>query len=320
MQFFRVRPKILVFFVTFKCNSRCIMCHAWQKQNDSKDMSLEQIERVFSERSLNSDLAFINLTGGEPTLRQDLVEIVRTLLRHCPNLKRIDIPSNGIDSSLILDKTEQILSLLLPTDVTLSVTVSVDGIGEVQERVRKVKGIFNNIETTLKGLKELESLYPNLSLGINTVVTKINYRFLDQVRDYASRNNLGINFTLGAISEIGVESIAMRDGFCLNREERKEILPFFEQLVKGGGISPVYGNFIIDFLKGRKRKQDCVFKKGRAFLLEPNGDTYMCGNFKCFKLGNIRDYGFAMISKNRKKIPKQLCKKCLTCESNCYLE
>lgn len=312
-------PKIMVFFITYRCNSRCIMCGIWQKQGYSKEPSLEEIERIFSDNLISSNLEIINLTGGEPTLHPGLDGIVKVVLKHCIRLKRIDIPTNGINTQEVLEQTEKILALLLPTDIKLNVTVSIDGVGGIHEAVRGMPNIFKNVDQTILELKELRSLYPALSLSLNMVVSKVNYKNLQETRDYALKHNLGINFTLGAISEIGVESIRVRDKFELGEEDIKEIIPFFKELLRKKEINPSYGKFIISLLETGKRRKECVFRKGRAVLLEPNGDTYMCGNFKKFKLGNAIDTHFHNIWQSRFKIPKSNYAQCINCLSNCYL-
>ncbi len=315
-----IKPKIIIFFITYKCNARCIMCHAWQKQAYSNDLSLKEIEKIFSNKLISSNLEIINLTGGEPTLRSDLSDIVKILLKYCHRLKRIDIPSNGINTQQVLDQIEKIIALLLPTDVKLSVTVSLDGVGHIHEAIRGIPDMFKNVDQTIQGLKELQSLYPHLSLGLNTVISKINYQHLHENRDYALKNNLGLNFTLATISEIGVESIEMRDRFKMREDERGELIPFFKKLFDNKEIELIYGKFIINILRTGRRNNGCNFRRGKAILLEPNGNAYMCGNFKEFKLGNLSREETAEVFKNNRKFSNNVWRRCLKCESNCYLE
>lgn len=293
------------------------MCYVWQKQKNSEELSLEQIEKIFSEKSISSNLEIINLTGGEPTLRTDLTEIVRILLKYCGKLKRIDIPTNGINTLQILDRLEQISVSLLPTDVKLNITVSLDGIGAIHEKIRGKQNIFKNVDRTVQGLKELRTLYPILSLGINTVVNKINYKYLQENRSYALANDIGINFTLAAISEIGVESIETKEKFLMNDQEKREVIPFFNELLESGELKPSYGRFIIDLLKTGRRNNGCAFRKAKALLLEPNGNVYLCGNFKKFILGNINQNSFSEI-RYRKVFGDEDRRVCKICASNCY--
>jgi MoaA/NifB/PqqE/SkfB family radical SAM enzyme len=180
------------------------MCFGWIKQNKIKEPSLDKIRTVFYDKVLKNNLEIINLTGGEPTLREDLVDIVKIILENCPRLKYLDIPTNGVNTQQVIDQIERILALLLPTNVKLSVTVSLDGVGEMHELVRQGNGIFYKIEQTIDALKELMPFYPFFSLGLNMTISKINYKTIEEVKKYAMQKGIGINFTLSAISDIGV--------------------------------------------------------------------------------------------------------------------
>jgi len=311
-------PKILVFFITYRCNSRCIMCHIWEKQNTVKEMNLEEIAKIFQDHLLKDSLEIINITGGEPTLRPDLREIIKILIQKCPNLKRIDMPTNGIDTDRVLDKTEQILALLFPEQkIRMTVTVSIDGINEIYERVRNVENGFERVKKTVVGLKELANLYPYMSLNINTVITKANYNHLEEILKFAKNFGLGINFTLGAISEIGVESIKKKDEFMMNEEEKKSVSNFIKTLNRDKIISGKYANFLINLLLKERRIFGCSFRQRRAVLLEPDGNIYLCGNFKKFLLGNVIYENFYNIWQNG-IFTKRDWRICRRCESNCY--
>lgn len=312
-------PKILVFFITYRCNSRCIMCHIWEKQNTILEMDLEQIEKLFQDPLLRHSLEIINITGGEPTLHPGLREITEIILKNCLNLKRIDMPTNGIDTDMVIDKTEQILALLFPKQkVKLAVTVSLDGVDGIYERIRNIPDGFNKVKNTIIELKELSNLYPYVSLGLNTVITKDNYNHLKEILYFAKDSGLGINFTLGAISEIGVESIKMEERFRMKEEEKDVVLEFIVSLHKIGGISDKYASFLKNLLINKRRITDCSFRQKKAVLLEPDGHIYLCGNLKRFVLGNVLQDDFNKLWQNVRfsRQDWQICKKC---ESNCYL-
>lgn len=315
-----VKPKIVVFFTSYKCNSRCVMCHTWQKQGHSPELSLEQIERIFNDQSLSRYVEIINITGGEPTLRRDLVDIIKLIMKRCNKLRRIDMPTNGIDTDMTLDKIEQILTLLLPTDIKLCVTLSLDGIGDVHEKIRRVPGAFSKAEKTIYEIREMASLWKNLYFGINATISRLNYDRLDEIKEFGLQSGVGINYTLGAISEIGVESIKMEDEFVLKNGQKNKVMEFIEKLLKEGGINTFYANFMLQYLKTDKRNPVCAFKSKKSFLLEPDGSAYLCGNFKDFYLGNLLEKPFSEVWKNVKNIRGPLWKKCFTCGSNCYVD
>ena len=296
------KPKIIVFFTSYKCNSRCVMCYSWRKQDHSSELSLGQIDKIFSDNNLSKHIEIVNITGGEPTLRKDLVDVIKIILERCKNLKRIDMPTNGIDTDVVLDKIEQILTLLLLTDVKFCVTLSLDGIGKVHEKIRRIPEVFNKTEKTMFEIREMTALWKNLYFGINTTISRLNYDRLNEIKEFGAKNGVGINYTLGAVSEIGVESIKMEDEFLLRDEEKGKVIDFIEGLMKEEGINKFYANFMLQYLKTGRRKPVCAFKAKKSFLLEPDGSAYLCGNYKEFYLGNLLEKPFNQIWRNTRKI------------------
>lgn len=316
-----IKPKFIILFVTYRCNSKCIMCYAWQKQSKDKELSVEDIDNLFSDKTLSASLERINITGGEPTLYPHLLDAAEIFIRRCSRLKSIDMPTNGLDTSTILEKVEMLLAALFHSDIRLSITVSLDGIGQTAEKVRNVPQAFEKIDRTVSELLELRDLYKTkLSVNLNATISRINFDNLEELRNYALEKNVGINFTPAAISEIGVESIKKQNEFLMSRYENEQVCRFFEKLMKNYEITDTYGSFVINWLRGRKRKIGCIFRQRKAVLVEPTGDVYLCGNFKDFKIGNLLQ---ARLRKppvfNRINFGKEYKIKCETCNSNCYI-
>ena len=70
-------PSQIIFFITNMCNMRCKHCFYWKNLNTEEgEMSLEEIRKFAL--SLKNPMN-ISLTGGEPFLRKDLVEICKIL-------------------------------------------------------------------------------------------------------------------------------------------------------------------------------------------------------------------------------------------------
>ena len=314
------KPKIIVLFTSYRCNSKCIMCHTWQKQGHSPELSLAQIDNIFSDPKLSRYIEFVNITGGEPTLRKDLPEIVKVLLDKCPNLKRIDMPTNGINTDEVVDKIEQILTAILPTNVKLAVTVSLDGIGDTHEKIRRVPDIFARVHETICEIKEMTGLWSNLLFGLNATISRLNFDKLEEIKDFGLKNGIGVSYTLGAVSEIGVESVKMEGQFSLNSGMKEKVAGFIKKAVDENLINSNYADIFLGYLNTGRRRPLCAFRSRKAFLLEPDGSAYVCGNFKDFYIGNLLEKPFSRIWPNASRIKKSHWKRCFTCESNCYID
>ena len=131
--------------LTNNCNARCAHCLCWRFKS-SNELSLYEIEDALIQlRELG--VFRITLTGGEPTLRKDLPEIVKT----CSNLKFTEIwlLTNG----LLLDGN--LIKQLLEAGLT-SAGVSIDGLEETSDALRGRKGDFKKAISALSLLSELK--------------------------------------------------------------------------------------------------------------------------------------------------------------------
>jgi cyclic pyranopterin phosphate synthase len=85
--------------LTQRCNLRCVFCHMEGQPVASEELSptvIESIVRVAARAGIDR----VKLTGGEPTLRTDLVEIVQ---RIAPLVHEVSMTTNG----LLLDRLAQ---------------------------------------------------------------------------------------------------------------------------------------------------------------------------------------------------------------------
>ena len=143
--FVKNRPVQLTLFLTRRCNSRCRFCfylspgsasHGDVSGEDLPELSLGEIEKVSA--SLGS-LLWLAFSGGEPFLRQDLVEIAEVFYaRNKPCI--ILIPTNGLLPDVIAKNTEEILKRCARS--TIAVKLSLDGREDVHDRLRGVPGGF----------------------------------------------------------------------------------------------------------------------------------------------------------------------------------
>lgn len=170
-------PVDCVLGLTYRCNARCVMCDIW-KIKDYPELSLEQFEK------LPSSLRDINLSGGEPFLRNDLPEIVRIVVRKCPQA-RIVISTNGFSTELIVKQMKEILKI----KPDIGVAVSIDGLSQMHEETRGIPGGFEKAISTVKELKKLGMT--NLRLGFTVMERNIN----QMSKVYDLTRELGIEFT-----------------------------------------------------------------------------------------------------------------------------
>ncbi len=282
-------PMNLTLSVSFKCNSRCKTCNIYKKKTD--ELSLAQWQSIF--KNYGKDLFWVTISGGEPFLRKDLVDLVCSLYDSCMP-KIINIPTNGLLKDHIPQTVKKIATHCKKAQIVIN--VSIDEIGEKHDAIRGVRGSYEKALETFSALKSIN--IPNLSVGIHTVISKFNVFRIPIIYQHLLELNPD-----SYITEIA--------------EERKELDTI------GAGISPEYEDYAnaVDFLISRlKRDQfNQVGRITRAFRIEyykivkkilkenrqiipcysgfasaqiaPDGDVWMCC-IKAEPVGNLRDVNY----------------------------
>lgn len=173
----------VILFVTSRCNAFCKTCFYHEELNQPGDLTFAQIERVSRTMPAITDLW---LSGGEPTLRRDVSEIINTFVKN-NRVDRVIIPTNGLIKSRVYDIVDNALTRNASLDLYLN--IALDGYGETHDRVRGVPGNWE------KALDCIASLYPlkerftdRFRLNVNTVVCADNYTEIEKLGEYMWEN------------------------------------------------------------------------------------------------------------------------------------
>ncbi|NPA47955.1 MAG: GTP 3',8-cyclase MoaA [Thermococci archaeon] len=147
--------------LTMDCNYRCFFCHREGQTGRGDEMTPEEIERIVRIAS-NLGMRKVKLTGGEPTVRRDIVEIVRRIK---PYVRDLSMTTNGSRLKELaeplaragLDRVNVSLHSLKP-DVYRRIT----GVGELEnviEGIEEAVKYFNPVKlnvTVMRGVNDSE--------------------------------------------------------------------------------------------------------------------------------------------------------------------
>ena len=151
-------PYKLTYVTTYKCQSRCLVCDIWKKQ-PVNELTLEEIQAFFKK---SNKFAWIDITGGEVFLRKDIVQVVKAMTDNCKNLYMIHIPTNSLMPSLIESRVKEILAL---NPEYFTVTCSLDGPPELNDKLRGIPGDFDKVIDTYKRLSSIKKKNFKVFLG-----------------------------------------------------------------------------------------------------------------------------------------------------------
>jgi len=269
------------------CNARCATCQVYERKMPT--LTVDEYDRVF--RSLGDSPHWVTLTGGEPTLRMDLPEIVERLVAHCqPAI--ITLPTNGLATERVLDQVERILAIH-PGD--LVVNLSLDAIGDDHDTIRGVAGNWDAALATLEGLRALREEHRNLTVGINSVLSRFNAANFDSIVDQLLE--LEPDSYVVEVAQQRVELLTEDGEFVTEDDDVPAVLSRLEQRLaswrgqRSGRIvrslRSLYHGHLIDYLANPRELLPCLAGNASAHLM-PDGQLWSC-SVRGETLGNVRD-------------------------------
>lgn len=164
-------PTRAVVALTRRCDLRCRLCHTWELE-PGDEMTADEVGRLC--RGMPA-LTWLDLTGGEPTLRADIEEVFARILEGTPRLSVLHFPTNGsfVDRAVACAR----LTRRWRPEVSLLVTVSVDGPEELHDSIRGRSGSFRAALDAFEALRRVEGV----EAWIGTTVGPDNVDALDEL-------------------------------------------------------------------------------------------------------------------------------------------
>jgi radical SAM protein with 4Fe4S-binding SPASM domain len=331
--------------LTFRCNLKCKICPQElykQQQNTveksenlpkkSEETTLEEIKSIIDDVA-RMGVKLVTLTGGEPFLRTDILEIISYIKT---NGLQCNILTNGM-----LIKPPQAAALVRAGVNTI--TFSIDGPQTVHDLIRGVNSSYDKVCQSIESIqaqkKAQNSSFP--ALGINCTISALNQDKFSQLIDTARTYNITtVNYAFLFFTQ--QEAINKTQQLIPLKQAKPEnqVLPeYLKQIdpqalqaeIDKSHIKAAKANICANFsppLRLNEVKKyffddDYAFCN-KCFLpwfssrINPYGDVYPCSID--FKIGNIRQHLFSQLWNNDKYIyfrnilkDKGLFPKCLKC-------
>lgn len=281
--------------VTYRCNCKCVMCHTWQHPSDrSREIRAAELVTL-------PQIVRLNITGGEPFIKEDLGEILEVVKKKA---KRVVISSNG----MLTDKTLEVMS----RHRDVGVRISFDGIGATHDTVRGVANIHSKALATLKGLKRLGIK----DLGMAVTVSDRNAVDLVPLFRLAEENGVELATAIlhNAYYFHKLDN-KIEDKELVERELKNLMSEFLRSSQPKNWFRAYFTKGIADHMHERQRAFKCTVAKD-SFFVDPYGDVRPC-NVMDFPFGNIREKSFQEIWTSKEAEEARTRVDCCTC--NCWM-
>ena len=266
-------PICLTWELTYACNLACVHCLSSSGRRDPRELSTDEAKRVVDELQ-KMQVFYVNIGGGEPTVRPDFWELLDYSIGHNVGVK---FSTNGIK----LDRKRA--AQLAATDY-VDVQISLDGAtAEVNDHVRG-PGSYRTAMRALENLAEAGFAQPKISV----VMTRENVAQLDEFKAIADKFGAQLRITRLRPSGRGAD---VWDELHPSAAQQRQL---YDWLVARGDNVLTGDSFFHLSAYGEALPGLNLCGAGRVVcLIDPVGDVYACpfAIHDNFLAGNVRSPG-----------------------------
>ena len=255
-----MNPKnIIMWALTYRCNMSCEYCYVrqrtktWDELDDNKCLELSN---ALCGSFFDWKPDAIWLTGGEPTLKPILSDVVRLFEKS--NIKTV-ITTNGLCSEDILSD----LVISKPRGITISIESLDSGKNNL------MRGFTENIIKSIKWIRKYKD--PYTILGVSCVITSNN---LDALTDFAIKlDSMGVEY-LSLNPIIGYGGNYSEEYFVNLNKVLAKIREYTQLMIP----SQFYFDLVADYHTGKRSALiNCPATEQYVFI-SPWGELLPCSN------------------------------------------
>jgi MoaA/NifB/PqqE/SkfB family radical SAM enzyme len=312
----RPSPTFLVLFINSICNMKCEHCFYWSSLNRRDDLTKDEI--VGLSQSLGC-IETLNLSGGEPFLREEFAEICRQFVR-CNRVRQIYVPTNAYFTERTVAAvrtvlTERALDLLV-------IEISLDGMAEFHDRFRGAQHAFTRAMATYDALSAIQERDPRLRLHAISTATDANMEEIKRLTSYLyarcprmDHHNLAI--IRGDRKNPDLAAPLLKEYAALYAYMRRLWAPR-EQGRYGAIVEPMLQWAKIETIRQQRQVVPC--RAGRlSAVVYANGDVSACELHR--PIGNLRKNSFPEIwnSAEADRLRQSIADKACHCTTEVFL-
>lgn len=289
------RPIFLTVFVTARCGLNCGHCfyrEELKNGNAAEEMTLDEYDRFTSKLPPFPKLI---LTGGEPFLRTDLVDIARLFYENRSQARQITIPTAGSHTDRIVHLVETLLDGR--PDLILELQLSIDGVGAAHDAVRG-KGAWDRLMRTYEALRPIQDRNDGLRIRFNYTFSRVTQDSFEDTWRFVTQELRNPYFDMVLVRRATIED-AYWGQVDLEKYRRATALLQQTELARAGDSLlkkvlaqrvQVEREIITEHHQGRRVMGNCMAGTLTAIVSE-KGDVRPCEILDT-TFGNLRDVDY----------------------------
>ncbi len=246
----------------------------------------------------------------------NLIDYVDAILE-LPSLKSLNIISNGFNTDKLLKDLEAIYSKCKAKEIHFSVSISLDGVGIIHDKVRGILGAFKKTITTIDKIKENQGKYCD-SFEIACTITKHNIDYLMELDAFCKLKGYKVKYRLGVdIERIDSNKNLSEYSILMDNKLMQTAKEFFHyKMTEAEDLYEKFRYFsLFYYLNSDKPKRllGCMWKD-EGITLDSEGNIYYCA-VRSKSIGNLRFHKGKEIFFNnieyRNAIVENYCNNCI---------
>jgi len=182
-------PRVLNLLVTEKCNCRCQMCNVWER-DQGRDLCPKDLRKIL-QNPLFGKVSHVGVSGGEPTLRDDLCDLFVSILESLPQVTTLSLTTNGTQPDKLNNFLPIIKDACAQKKVSFSLNVSLDGLDAVHDKIRGRERSFVSTLETLKLARQFE-----IPCQLQCTISSGNVYQVEGVMFFALKNSIDVIYRL----------------------------------------------------------------------------------------------------------------------------
>lgn len=201
--------KMCIVMTGFSCNNNCVVCSVKPFSKTNKDNSTAEIISMMKKKKA-SGAVNIEFTGGEPTMRKDIVFLVQSA-------KKMGFHEIALSTNARLFSYEPFLNAMIEAGLT-RVTATLDGGNEkLHDAITRTPGSFKQ---TTEGVKKL--VERGITTSVNTVFTKFNVNNFSEIAEKLIEMRVPVWGVLDLIPDGNIKEVYRSS--CVSFEETQKAL------------------------------------------------------------------------------------------------
>lgn len=318
---YRQNPYHCHFQVTRKCNFRCISCCVWKDNTDQNELTLEEI-KVASSKLKELGIKSISITGGEPLLRNDIVEIIDIFKKDgfIIRLQTNGLLLNEILLNKMLEKGLDDIYISLDT-LNNDTFMFINGVNK--------DNIFNIVINNVKTVSKISKKY-NVGLILTTILRSENLDEIEALSKFAKDQQCLIGF-------YGLEVAKFEDSATIrssnvnlipDEKKKKQLIQAFEKVINYKNLNKypiIQSNKLLkDYIEfygkdSNNMKWNC--NAGRYYIeLLSDGKISICNGVPTFEDYDYKNINDLYKLNSRNKLFSEYKAKCNGCICTRQLE